>query len=81
MKILLITGLTSFLVFLSGCTTTRFLGTAIGAEGFDEVLITAELGVCDLSSSGSVRRRYDTPEKYQAWQDFCMMIEGIRLHD
>jgi hypothetical protein len=75
MKLLLI----GFLIFLSGCNTTRFVGTAIGTEAFDEILINAELGVCDLSSSGSVRRRYDTPESYQAWQDFCMMVEGIKL--
>lgn len=65
-------------VLLSSCTTTRFVGTSIGSEAFDETLIISETGVCDLSSSGSIRRRYNTEERFKIWQDFCAMIQEIR---
>ena len=46
------------LVFLSGCAEYRALIAVNGAESADATLESAEWGVCKLSSSGSLERRY-----------------------
>lgn len=59
---------TLFAVLLVGCTNLA----SRGAEVSDEILTSAEWGICNAASVGSIRRRYGSDQKRAAaWRALC----------
>lgn len=75
MKILtvLITVLT-----MSGCSLVGS-GVEKAAQANDEALKAAEFTICQGASIGSIRRKFDTPEKAEMWKSLCKENQDFQL--
>lgn len=58
-------------IILSGCMSTDVVRNA-AATLYDEGLDTSERFICNDSSIGAIKRRYgSSPERANAWKQFC----------
>jgi len=62
-----------FLIIVTLMTACSTVGKVAGLAGGlnDEALASSEFAICKGASVGSVLRRYNTPEKADAWVALC----------
>lgn len=66
------------LVLLSGCTVVKS-GITTAAKVNDKALTSALFTLCKGVSIGSIRRKFDTEELSEVWNQMCKENQGFKL--
>ena len=60
----------SSIFMLSGCSTVGKIAS-YAAQANDDALTSAEFTICNAASVGSIKRKFNTPEKVEVWKELC----------
>lgn len=55
---------------LSGCSTIGKIAS-YAASANDDAVTSAEFTICNAASVGSIKRKFNTPEKVKVWKELC----------
>lgn len=60
-----------------GCSTIERIAD-YGAAANDEAVDTSVFTLCQAASIGSIRRKFDTQDKVETWQNLCSVEKEFK---